>query len=159
MGRPWPQQAQNPALKMHIASLLDFSLFLFFPPKGSCDLQPPDGFAALHEAQPMCHSSPLSTEDEDNLAPGTCTPRPLQATCEPCKHQPQPTENPGHRKKKSQQVGRELCWCLQPLVGSSPSCSWQWFPWWQAQPGRDKLGCTSRPPSLRIKKSQSNIDN
>lgn len=100
MGRPWPQQAQNPALKMHIASPLDFSpFFFFFPPKGSCDLQPPDGFAALHEPSPCVTLAPLSAEDEDNLAPEIHTPRPLQATREPYKLQPQPTENPGHRQK------------------------------------------------------------
>lgn len=75
--------------------------FLFFSPKGSCDLQPPDGFAALHEPSPCVTPAPLPTEDEDNLAPGTCTPRPLQATCEPWKLQPQATENPGHRKTAS----------------------------------------------------------
>lgn len=35
VGRPWPQRAQNPALKMHIASLLDFSLFYFFPQRAA----------------------------------------------------------------------------------------------------------------------------
>lgn len=100
-GREWGGlgPSKHKTLLQRCTLLLFWTFLFFFPPKGSCDLQPPDGFAGLHEPSPCVAPDPLSTEDEDNLAPGTCTPRPLQATCEPCKLQPQPTENPGHRQK------------------------------------------------------------
>lgn len=69
------------------------------------------------------------------------------APLDPCRQLVNPANSSPSQQKtlgtdENQQVGRELCWCPQPLVGSSPSCSWQWFSWWQARPGRDKLGCS-----------------
>lgn len=100
---PWPQQAQNPALKMHITSLLDFALFYFFPQRAAVIYSHQTGLLPCSSPAHVSLQSPYP-EDEENLAPGTCTPRPLQATREPCKLQPQATENPGHRKTASKRA-------------------------------------------------------
>lgn len=158
MGRPWPQQAQNPALKMHIASPLDFSPFFFFSPQRAAVIY-------SHQTGLLPCTSPAHVSLWPPCPQRMKTTWPQRFTpLDPCRQLVNPTNSSPSQQKtlgtdKNQQVGRELCWCLQPLTGWSPSCSWQWFSWWQAQPGRDKLGCTGHPPSLRIKKSQSNIDN
>lgn len=132
------------------AHLFPLGLLFFFH-----DLQPPAGFAAPHD--PGQHIAPaLLTKDEDSLSPGTCTPggRPTNPA------NPSPDQQKTLGMGKTSKSSGSCVGIPQPLAGFSPGLVQSVAIGLVASVARrDKLDCTGCPSSLRIKKSQSNIDN
>lgn len=142
---------------MHIASLLDFSLFYFFPQRAAVIYSHQTGLlpctSPAHVSLQPPYPQRMKTTWPQGLAP-----------LDPCRQ----LVNPGNSSPKQQKIlgtekqpasGQRAVLVSPATCGVESKLQLAVVFWWQGQLGRDKLGCTGHPPSLRIKKSQSNIDN